>query len=63
MSREVHVRVCEGLRGKFPRSTRLQSLRKLLIFYDIVNNLRLVEDFLVNAGNTKGEFKFLKRLL
>ncbi len=24
MNREVHVRVCEGLRGKFPRPTRLQ---------------------------------------
>jgi len=23
MSREVHVRFCEGVRGKFPRSTRL----------------------------------------
>jgi hypothetical protein len=23
MNREVHVRVCERLRGKFPRSTRL----------------------------------------
>jgi hypothetical protein len=22
MNREVHVRICEGLRGKFPRSTR-----------------------------------------
>ena len=26
MNREVHVRVCEGLRGKFPRSTRLLIL-------------------------------------
>jgi hypothetical protein len=22
MNREIHVRVCEGLRGRFPRSTR-----------------------------------------
>ena len=27
MNREVHVRVCEGLRGKFPRSTRLAAIR------------------------------------
>ena len=26
MNREVHVRFCEGLRGKLPRSTRLYSL-------------------------------------
>ena len=26
MNREVHVRVCEGLRGKFPRPTRLQAI-------------------------------------
>jgi hypothetical protein len=26
MNREVHVRVCEGLRGKFPRSTRPQGV-------------------------------------
>jgi hypothetical protein len=25
MNREVHVRVCERLRGKFPRSTRLST--------------------------------------
>ena len=29
MNREVHVRLREGLRGKFPRSTRLE--RRLLI--------------------------------
>ena len=23
MNREIHVRICEGLRGKFPRPTRL----------------------------------------
>ena len=27
MNREVHVRVCEGLRGKFPWSTRLSCYR------------------------------------
>ena len=28
MIREVHVRVCERLRGKFPRSTRLPTSYK-----------------------------------
>ena len=27
MNREVHVRVCEGLRGKFPRPTRLEGFK------------------------------------
>jgi len=26
MSREAHVRFCEGLRGRFPRATRLVIL-------------------------------------
>ena len=30
MSREAHVRFCEGLRVKIPRSTRLQSGRKMI---------------------------------
>ena len=35
MNREVHVRLREGLRGKFPRSTRLVSvLQKELVGLD-----------------------------
>jgi hypothetical protein len=37
MSREVHVRVCEGLRGKFPRPTRRVSSSLKTGKDDIVN--------------------------
>ena len=30
MNREIHVRICEGLRGKFPRLTRLAGLAKYI---------------------------------
>jgi len=34
MRRESHVRFCEGLRGRFPRATRLASrLRGSLDYY------------------------------
>ena len=36
MNREVHVRVCEGLRGKFPRSTRLSDL--LMNILGVIDN-------------------------
>jgi len=29
MNREVHVRLREGLRGKFPRSTRLTTIQEI----------------------------------
>jgi hypothetical protein len=39
MNREVHVRVCEGLRGKFPRSTRLTTfIKENFNFIEVVQN-------------------------
>jgi len=33
MKRELHVRICESLRGKFPRATRPQYTYLLLAIY------------------------------
>jgi len=40
MNREIHVRICEGLRGKFPWSTRRTGFadpKMVVIFKDIYN--------------------------
>jgi hypothetical protein len=39
MNREIHVRICEGLRGKFPRPTRLWILITLLISHADFHNI------------------------
>ena len=46
MNREVHVRLREGLRGKFPRSTRLPTIQitkeSALKYHDVVLILSII---------------------
>ena len=44
MNREVHVRLREGLRGKFPRSTRLTTVQEI---FKTVLDSSYVADFIM----------------
>jgi|GEM_PF-2307496 hypothetical protein len=58
MSREVHVRICEGVGVRFPHATRLSYLTEFLIKYIFGENFAIIPS-MIDFGfknRTLGDF-------
>ncbi len=59
MNREIHVRFCESLKGRFLRATRPRQLRGHFAYYGVSDNSKCIRNFAYQVMLTL--FKWLNR--